>query len=195
MKTDILYLTLKNQRYIAKQVADVLKKGAVCIIPTDTIYGIVALDHIKEAVDRIYHIKKRPSHKPLLKLIGNDALLPMFTDQELPEELKKNWPGPLTVIFRAKKGGTIALRYPCDSFLKELFTHLSYDVLAAPSANLSGKDELFNCEELIETFRGRVELIVCAVEKTIGKKASTIVDISVPGKYKIVRQGEIRIRW
>ena len=58
-------------------VRDVLRKGGVIAVPTDTIYGIACLACNKKSLDKIYQIKSRDSNKPLAISVGN------------PEDLEK----------------------------------------------------------------------------------------------------------
>jgi tRNA A37 threonylcarbamoyladenosine synthetase subunit TsaC/SUA5/YrdC len=87
---------------------------------------------------------------------------------------------------------TVALRCPDDPFLHELFRLLNYRVLVAPSANVSGQENIYTCNELMRTFRGKVHHIVCLKSETKGTKASTIIDVS-RGAWKILREGGLHI--
>lgn len=192
MKTRVFHLDGKNINYVASEVATSLLNGGVCIIPTDTIYGIVALDDRLEAVKRIYEIKKRPLSKKLIRLIGKLELIKRYTDQEVPDRLKRYWPGPLTIVFRGKNGESIALRYPDNEFLNALFMHLGDRAIVAPSANITGRDEIRSCKDLIDEFDGIVDVIVCT-DRPPALKASTIIDITDDENWKILRQGDLTV--
>jgi len=191
-KTNVLLLNEKNTSTVVKVVSSSLLKGNICVIPTDTIYGIVALDSYPESVNRIYEIKKRPAVKPFIRLIGSLDNLSSYTEQEVPDPLRKYWPGPLTIIFRDFQHGTVSIRYPDDAFLHSLFRVLDYKVIVAPSANISGEDNIYECSELIETFKGKVSTIVCLKTGRVKKEVSTIIDISGP-EWKIIREGALHI--
>ena len=192
MESKVYYLTTLNIDAIAKTTAEELKKGGVVVIPTDTIYGIVALDGNDDAIDRIYRIKRRPRDKKLIRLIGSLDLLIKYTEQYPKELIDKYWPGPLTIVFKARSQGTVALRYPKDVFLERLFKYLGQRAIVAPSANISGDKELFNCNDIIAKFRDKVDIIVCN-DKSVEKKASTIIDISDENNWRIIRQGELEV--
>jgi len=123
-KSKVYHLISSNLDEVTKTVARVLLKGGVCIIPTDTIYGIVALDRFPHSVNRIKRIKKRPENKPFLRLIGSLETLKKYTPQQVPEKLKIYWLVPLTIIFRDYQGKSVALRWPDDGFLKAIFGEL-----------------------------------------------------------------------
>jgi L-threonylcarbamoyladenylate synthase len=211
----ILSLRSENLEECAAEVALSLKKGNLCIIPTDTIYGLVALERLPAAVERIYEIKKRPKDKPLIRLIGRVESLREFTDQALPPSLAAYWPGPLTIVFRGRGGRPggesgvsfadpggglaggevgrrVAVRLPEDPFLKGLFKELGYSSLVAPSANISGEEDIFDCSALAGIFSSEVDIIVCREEWSGGKKPSTILDVSGE-PWKILREGAVKI--
>jgi len=174
----------------AGKTASFLLAGEICVIPTDTIYGIVALDRFPGSVRKIYEIKGRPEEKPFIRLIGGPEMVSLFTDQPLPRELGKYWPGPLTLIFRGRDGGKIALRYPQDPFLASLFAKTGGAPIVAPSANPSGGGEIHDCAELERVFSGKVSLIVCAGGGHPRHRASTILDIS-GSEWRVIRQGDL----
>jgi len=192
INTRLLNLNDENLDEVAREVAGSLLEGGVCVIPTDTIYGIVALDDFEDAVRRIYRIKKRPPDKPFIRLIGNVEVLRRYTDQGIPPALKGYWPGPLTIVFRGVGGGTVAIRVPDSPFLISLFKHLGERGIVAPSANLSGEENIFDCNALLEAFSGLVEIIVCLGKARFLGRPSTIIDIS-GGSWKIIRKGAINI--
>jgi len=193
-KTEILYLDDKNNEQVAEKVAQSLKNRGICIIPTDTIYGIVALEHFEDSVKRVYEIRERSLNKPLIRLIGDLSSLERYTYQTLPDNLKRYWPGPLTLIFKDKNSDKIAIRFPDDTFLNTLFKKLNYEVIVAPSANKSNEENIYNCDTLIKTFSGKLDIIVCLRYSLKKRKASTIIDISNT-EWKIVRQGDIKINF
>jgi L-threonylcarbamoyladenylate synthase len=192
LKTAVYHLEEQNYRETAAAVCTVLVRGGVCVIPTDTVYGMVALDGFQDSIDRIYRIKQRPRDKQLIRLIGDPGCVSDYSDQRVPGRLKRFWPGPLTIVFRAHGGGSIALRYPDDRFLGLIFAELGKRTIVAPSANLSGGEPPAGCGELVELFEGKVEIIVCGKQNQEPGKASTIVDIS-RRPWRVLRQGSLRL--
>jgi L-threonylcarbamoyladenylate synthase len=190
MKTELLMLKDSSREDAARKTAGVLLRGGICIIPTDTLYGLVTLDHFPESMRRIYDIKKRPSSKPFVRLIGSLEALGSYTDQKLPPSLSRYWPGPLTILFRDPKGGGVAVRFPDDLFLDLVFRLIGNRGIVAPSANISGEADIGDCAVLIETFDGQVDLIVCREGGLKREAASTIVDITVQ-PWRVVRQGTV----
>lgn len=108
--------------------AEILKKGGLVAFPTETVYGLGADATNEEAVTDIYRAKGRPSDNPLIVHIGTAAEMERFA-VDVPETAWKCaeafWPGPLTLIVRAKPGvfapsvtaglDTVGLRMPAHS--------------------------------------------------------------------------------
>lgn len=119
--------------------------GGVCILPTETVYGIAALAENKSAIDRIYGLKGRDFDKPLAVCVRNlDAATRLARFDKMGQRLaRKFWPGPLTLVLpaadkildaRCYQDDTIALRCP-DIAWREHFTA----PLALTSSNRSGE--------------------------------------------------------
>jgi L-threonylcarbamoyladenylate synthase len=124
----------------------VLNSGKVAVIPTDTIYGIVARASDQQAIKKVYQIKNRANTKPPITLIADfEQLIDFGVDNKWLEAAKKYWPGPISLIFPTNKTdinhltkntGTIALRLPDNNELRELIRQTG--PLIAPSANPEG---------------------------------------------------------
>ena len=85
-----------------EKIVEKLIKGGVCVIPTDTIYGIVALAMDKNAVSRVYNICDRPLDNPCIILIDSVDRIEMFNcilSLQQKELMEKYWPGAITFIF------------------------------------------------------------------------------------------------
>ena len=192
MRTEVRILDDSSSEEVARNVADILLRGGICIIPTDTLYGIITLEQFSSSVRRIFEIKRRPSSKLFIRLIGEAETLRTYTDQELPPSIRRYWPGPLTVIFRGLKEETVAVRFPDDPFLARVFSRIGNRGIVAPSANISGEADILDCRELIATFEGLVDIIVCRRGGLKVTKPSTIVDVTQE-PWRIVRQGALEI--
>jgi L-threonylcarbamoyladenylate synthase len=169
-------------------VSRVLGKGGVVIMKCDTIYGIVGIS--PASLPRISRIKNRDESKPFLNLIGDISWLKRFTADRPPEFIKCYWPGPLTLIFHAVEGGTIALRVPQDTFLRRLLQVLDRP-LVSTSVNRSGDPPQNRIVPIVQSFETEADLIVDAgdLEKTI---PSTVLDLTtIP--YSVVRRGRVNI--
>ena len=134
-----------------EEAARVIKKGGVCVIPTETAYGLAASIQNERALEKIYEIKKRPFHKPLLILVESLSQAPVEMSR-IPSYvfkiIERFWPGPLTLLLPARKdasrfltGGSqkVGLRISSHPVAMALIKRVGQPVTAT-SANLSGMD-------------------------------------------------------
>jgi L-threonylcarbamoyladenylate synthase len=182
------------------KIADILRKDGVMAYPTDTFYGLGADAYSETAVRKVYHLKKRERGKPLSVVISGIDMaekMAIFLPSAFSDLSRKFWPGPLTLVVKAKPlfppqilgpGGSLALRLPDVPWLLELVRQMDVPITAT-SANISGEKEIDSREEVIETFSGKVELIVDG-GKTPGGLASTIVDLTSENP-RVLREGAV----
>lgn len=185
---------------IWKQISDVFKKGGIIAYPTETFYGLGVDPFNKTAVKKLFNLKGREPDKPIAILIKDKKMLLEIAD-EVPEAaeklIRKFWPGPLTIIFKAKKSipalitgntGKIGVRISNNPAAQKLLKKIGSPVTTT-SANPSGKKSPATTQEVIDYFGGKVDLIIDG-GKLYGKLGSTIVDVT-EDKLKIIREGEI----
>ena len=97
-----------NTELITKDInaaAKIIKTGGLVAVPTETVYGLAGNGLDEAAVNNIYEVKGRPTVKPLsLMVSGADAMDSYCLD--VPQQARilaeKFWPGPLTIILKAK---------------------------------------------------------------------------------------------
>ena len=81
--------------WLIEKVSAYLRRGEVLACPTDTVYGLGCRADRDESVDRIYTIKRREKHKPLLVLVSSLAMAEQFfeVDDKQKKVLQEYWPG------------------------------------------------------------------------------------------------------
>ncbi len=174
-----------------------IKHGAVGVLPTDTIYGLVGSARLPETVERIYDIRQRDRNKPLIMLISSLEDLKYFhipLDKNTKNILHRVWPGKVSVIlpcpskkFRYLHGGmnTLAFRFPDCKELVELVKRAG--PIVVPSANPSGLPPARNIFEAKKYFGDKVDFYVD--EGTLESKPSTLIAVE-NGIIEIKREGE-----
>jgi L-threonylcarbamoyladenylate synthase len=167
-------------------IAGALERGGIVIMKCDTIYGLVGIH--PDAGRRIARLKNREAVKPFLILIPEASWLPRFTEEELPVSLRRYWPGPLTLVFTSRTGGTIALRVPEDDLLRKLMLHLRKPLIST-SVNRSGEPPAHRIGEIARAFEAEVDLIVDSGDQKEGVP-STILDLSAT-PFRLIRQGRL----
>jgi len=195
MKTVVLSAEAENS---AQYAAEVLCRGGLVAVPTETVYGLAALATDESAVERIYKVKGRPETKPISLLVASMEQVEGLCS-EIPDAAyalaEAFWPGPLTMIMAKKDcvpdivtagGSTVGVRSPAHSATLDII-RLAGQALAAPSANYSGQQSPVTAEEVLAYFEGSIDCVIDGGRCDVGV-ASTIVDLTVK-PARILRQG------
>ena len=185
---------------VMEQAGKLIAEGELVAFPTETVYGLGgdALD--PDASRKIYAAKGRPSDNPLIVHIAEFDDMKRVA-REVPEQAKKLadafWPGPLTMIVwksdavpEATTGGmqTVAVRMPNHPVALELIRR-SGCLIAAPSANTSGRPSPTEAQHVAEDLSGKIAMILDGGPVGIGIE-STIIDLTEE-KPMILRPGYI----
>ena len=191
METELLNIekvSPEEKAAALKKAGEIIREGGLVAFPTETVYGLGADALNAEASAKIYAAKGRPSDNPLIVHI-HDVDQVYEIASEVPEAAKKVmekfWPGPLTVILNKKScvpdgttGGlkTVAIRMPSHPLARD-FIRESGRMIAAPSANTSGRPSPTLASHVYEDMQGRIPLILDGGAVGIGIE-STIIDMS-----------------
>ena len=192
MRTVLLRLNpVKPQSGMIKIAASVLRNGGLVAFPTETVYGLGANLLDKEAVGKVYRIKKRPKHKPLTVHIAEIKAVKKMSGR-IPSGAKKLadrfWPGPLTLVLRDKRGRKTGFRMP-DNRIAFLLIRKAGVPVVAPSANVSGNRPPKSAKEALRDLDGKIDMVLDGGKTRVGIE-STVVDMS--GKnFKVLREGAI----
>jgi L-threonylcarbamoyladenylate synthase len=182
-----------------RRAIDALGAGGIVALPTDTVYGLVAVAADTAAVARVYEVKARDSAQPMPVFVAtvDQAELIAVVHDVARRLMRRFWPGALTIVLRknpsyqtraAAGGDTIAVRAPGDPLLRELASQLG--PLTGTSANIAGREECHTAEQVRAQFGDAVDLIVDAPADATGMP-STVVDCSEPGRVSVLREGAI----
>ena len=185
---------------VMNRAGKLIAEGELVAFPTETVYGLGgdALD--PDASRKIYAAKGRPSDNPLIVHIAEFDDMKRVA-REVPEQARKLadafWPGPLTMIVwksdavpEATTGGmqTVAVRMPNHPVALELIRR-SGCLIAAPSANTSGRPSPTEAQHVAEDLSGKIAMILDGGPVGIGIE-STIIDLTEE-KPMILRPGYI----
>ena len=179
--------TVEDKERIA-QAADILRRGGLLAIPTETVYGLGANGLDENAVLHIFEAKGRPQDNPLILHIPDASWLTRYCE-DVPEAAyrlaERFWPGPLTMILKKKPcvplrttGGleTVGMRCP-DHAVTRAIIEASGVPVAAPSANTSGRPSCTTAEHVREDMWGKIDGIVDGGPCQVGVE-STILDLT-----------------
>lgn len=184
------------------QAAQLLRRGEIFALPTETVYGIAADARQGAAVRKIFEAKGRPQDNPLIVHVAGPEMLPGLV-AEIPERaqllISAFCPGPLTIIMpRGPEVAdeccagldTVGIRMPSHPVAREVIRR-SGCAFAAPSANLSGRPSPTNAQDVLADMDGRLPLILDGGECAVGVE-STVVSVVGP-KPTLFRPGHITL--
>ncbi len=199
METKILKINSPDDEKIGT-VGEILKRGGLAAIPTETVYGLAGNALDGECAGKIFAAKGRPSDNPLIVHISDIAQWEPLV-REIPDGARALaeafWPGPLTIILPKSdripdevSGGldTVAVRMPENEIARAIITSAGVP-LAAPSANLSGKPSPTSASHVIDDMMGRIDAIVDSGDCNVGVE-STVLSLAV-SPARLLRPGKI----
>ncbi len=185
-------------RHVIDAVVEVISRGGVVVIPTDTVYGLAADPFNEAALEKVFRVKERSRDAPVPLLAGEShhVLLVAEEDPRLWKLALKFWPGPLTVVLKPrddaprafKAWGQVGVRVPNCPLCREVARRVG-GLIVGTSANISGRESPVTAQEAMFQLGERVDLYVDAGPALLGK-ASTVVDIRGV-RPRLVREGPI----
>ena len=186
-----------------RRAAQILRAGGLVAFPTETVYGLGADAANREAIRKLYAVKRRPADHPVIVHFAN-AEKALAWAREVPAAARKLagrfWPGPLTLILKRSSaakdfvtGGqdTVGLRVPLHPVAQALLKEFS-GAIAAPSANRFGLVSPTTAAHVHEDLGRDVDLVLEGGASEVGIE-STILDLSGPGAV-LLRPGHVSRR-
>jgi L-threonylcarbamoyladenylate synthase len=173
----------------------VIKAGGVVAFPTETYYGLAVDPFSRQALSRLFALKRRPPDKPVLTLIDKEEQLSLLASHvpDLYRPLMRAfWPGPLTLVFDAVPDlpviltgytGTVGVRISSHPIARQLVAAAGQP-LTATSANYSGQLPALTADEVVDQLGLDVDLILQG-GSTAGGSGSTIVGLAETGLVEL----------
>lgn len=181
-----LYLHPVNPEVrLVKRLTELLKDGALLVLPTDTVYAFVTLAQNKASVTQIQRIKNLPANKALTLYCRDFSQMSTYVrtqGNQLFRLMKEILPGPYTLIFDAAKNlphyavtkqNTVGIRIIEHALIAALLAQLELPLIGS-SLDLP-PEEMHDFEELAERYENRVAAVVSC--GTVPGKYSTILDV------------------
>lgn len=176
-----------------------MREGKVILYPTDTVWGIGCDATNKDAVKRVYEIKRRDDHKAMICLVDSAVRLQRYV-RRVPEvawNILEMAQKPTTVILDnavnlaenlIAQDGSIAMRITREEFSKELCYRMQRPIVST-SANISGEKAAQNYRDISEEILQQVDY-VCFARRGEHKPhtPSSIIRLREDGEVSIIRQ-------
>jgi len=185
-------------RVAVRRAAEMLRAGELVALPTETVYGLAANAGDAAAVARIFEVKGRPAHNPIIVHVASLEMAkrcvadwPVLADRLAAAF----WPGPLTLVLpRGKEipgivtagGATVGIRWPSHPLIQAVIQECGFP-LAAPSANPANRLSPTMAEHVRKHLGGKIRLIIDGGRAQVGIE-STVLDIST-SPPRVLRPG------
>ncbi|EKE06599.1 MAG: Sua5/YciO/YrdC/YwlC family protein [uncultured bacterium] len=195
---------IKQENLDISEIVEALKNGATIVYPTETCYGLGCDASNKEAVDKIFAIKKRQAHKSVLVVVPEVSMIIPFISwtPTLQNIADKYWPGALTVVVKVKdknifpagvvnEDGTMAFRVTEHPLAAEISQKLN-SPLVSTSANIVSMNSPYDIESVLQMFESeeiKPDIIIDA--GTLPTRSPSTVIKVVDERIEILRQGEV----
>lgn len=186
--------TISMNTVSIKDAIKVIESNGVGILPTDTVYGLVASAHSPSAVERLYDLKSRHKKPGTLIAASIEQLKDLgFQPQDITP-VQNLWPNPLSIVLPLDKTyltqglGNIAVRIPKSEDTKRILQRTG--PLLTTSANQPGEPEATTIEKAYAYFKDSVDFYVDIGE--LVNHPSTIAKFE-NGELKVIRQGDFSL--
>ncbi|MFL6210111.1 MAG: L-threonylcarbamoyladenylate synthase [Pyrinomonadaceae bacterium] len=182
--------------------ARLLSQGRVIVYPTDTTYALGANALDPAACRLIFELKGRPADKPMHVVVSDLEMAEEYVVLNEPARIlaRKFLPGPLTLVLTKKEivpdllvagRQTLGIRIP-DNKICLMLAQQAGMPITATSANLSGQENIYSINELVEQFGSRLDQVDLIIDQgpLPQRPPSTLIDLTV-SPPKILRAGTI----
>jgi len=172
--------------------------GNVGIIPTDTVYGVVARceDHV--AVSKLYELKSRESKPGTIIAANLEQLEDLGLKRRYLTAVEQYWPGPISAVIPCANPElaylhqgkmSLAVRLPADESIQKLL--LKTGPILTSSANLPGLPPANSLAEAKKYFGEKVDFYIDGGDLS-DRKSSTIIRV-LDDAIEVIRQGTVII--
>jgi tRNA threonylcarbamoyl adenosine modification protein (Sua5/YciO/YrdC/YwlC family) len=173
-----------------------LKNGAVGVIPTDTVYGLVCRAAEEVAVARLYEVKHRENKPGTLIAANIDQLVELGLKERYLKAVERFWPGAVSVRIPHQPNylvdpatGTVAVRIPDYPELLDLMKQTG--PLQTTSANIAGDPVAVKLSEAQAYFSDTIDFYVDGGDLS-GRPPSTVIQV-IDDAIEVVREGAVKI--
>ena len=176
---------------------EIMKEGGIILYPTDTIWGIGCDATNKEAINKIYKLKKRVETQSMLVLVENERMLQNIVEvSSLAWDLIDLSEKPTTIIYDEPKNvasniiakdNTLGVRMIEPIFLKQLIGKLKGPIVST-SANVSGSASPQNFDDISKEIKNGVDYILDIKVDNKSSKSSCIMKLTKDSKITIIRK-------
>lgn len=179
------------------QLASLINEGKIGVLPSDTVYGVVAKASDKEAVGRLYALKKRENKPGTIVAASIEQLEELGIKRRYLTAVEQYWPNPISVVIPSGFNlgyldlgkMSLAMRIPNDKKFVSLLKKTG--PLVTSSANTPGDPPAETVEAAKKYFGDKVDFYVDG-GKISNEHASTVIRI-IDDAIEVLREGALKI--
>lgn len=172
--------------------------GAVGVLPTDTVYGVVCAASNETAVQRLYELKSRHAKPGTLVAASIEQLVELGIPRRYLVAVEQYWPGAISIViplglklsYIHQGKGSLAVRIPGDEAFRAVLERTG--PLLTSSANQPGEPPATTIQEARNYFGDQVDFYVDGGDLS-GREASTIIRV-VDDAVEVLRKGAVTIK-
>jgi len=188
---------------LISRAASILHNNGILIHPTENLYGFGANIYDTSSIHKIMEFKQRKKNtKGFIVLVSDyiqlDRLIGRISRKE-KNLMQKYWPGPLTILLRAKKEywrnpvchkKKFAIRMVGNEITRAILKQVNVPIIST-SINISGKQSITDMKQIQHKYGNKVQGMVIDNIHTFSEKPSTIVKV-FHGKVIVIRHGAVK---
>jgi L-threonylcarbamoyladenylate synthase len=183
---------------IQKITHKLLENGVIAVIPTDTVYGVVARAKDQQAVARLYELKHRENKPGTVIAASIEQLVSLGIKQRYLRAVQQFWPGPVSIIIpcgqelyylhQGKFG--LAIRIPNDDTVRKIL--LQTGPLLTSSANQPGEPPATTIQAAKDYFHDGVDLYIDGGDLS-NRVSSTVIQV-IDDSIEVLREGAMSMQ-
>lgn len=176
-----------------------LQNGAVGVLPTDTVYGLVCAAKHHDAVQKLYALKAREKKPGTIVAANIDQLVELGFKKRYLTAVEQYWPGAVSIEqptsnpgleYLTQGTGRQAVRVVSEPKLLALLEKTG--PLLTSSANQPGEPTSNNITEAQGYFEDTIDFYVDGGDRS-GEKPSTLIRV-VDDAVEVLREGAVEIK-
>jgi L-threonylcarbamoyladenylate synthase len=185
---------------LCRRAGEIIRSGGLVILPTETFYALAVNPFLKEAVRRVFRVKRRDEKKPLPLIASDTSAVEALVGRLSPLARKlatRFWPGSLTILLKPSTmvshllmgpEGKIGVRIPPECPARTVAAQAG-GWLTATSANLSGDPDPDDVSKIAKDLLDAVDMVL-DLGPTPGGKPSTVVE-PLGSVFRVLREGAV----
>jgi len=178
-------------------ISELMRRGALVLCPTDTIWGLSCDSFNEKSVNKIFTLKRRSHDKPLILLVSNIRMLKKYIVDIHPrvETLIAYYRRPISIIYQANENlppylsasdNSIAIRLTYNPELKKIIDNLGRPIVST-SANFQGQASPVEFQEIDKKIIEEVDYVFKSGRNNRNENPSLIIKFNQEGELLFLR--------